>query len=205
MRIGGSRSNNNDITALTKNIVEINEVLPLEIPEIHEISKEVREMYYNLDILYYEMIKGAPATNNQVRVATTTNKTPSSIASRIPKKSGRVRRNLMGKRVTNMIRSVITGDNSLRVDEIGVPLELCKSLQIPETVHSYNKYKLNVYFLNKRDVYPGCSGIKIKLTNKFHRIEHLDPTYELQDGDVVYRDLIDGDYIGFVIKLLKVV
>jgi len=27
-RVGGSRSNNNDITALLKNIVEINETLP---------------------------------------------------------------------------------------------------------------------------------------------------------------------------------
>lgn len=195
-RIGGSRSNNNDITALTKNIVEINEVLPLEIPDIHEISKELRETYFNLDIMYYEMIKGSSMTNNQVRVATTTKKVPSSIASRIPKKSGRVRKNLMGKRTTQMLRSVITGDNSLRVDEIGVPLELCRSLQIPETVRSYNKYKLNIYYLNKRNVYPGCSGIKIKHTNKFHRIEHLDPLYELQEGDIIYRDLIQGDYIG---------
>lgn len=105
-RVGGSRSNNNDITALTKNIVEINELLPAEIPEINEITKEQREMYFNLDLTYYEMIKGASATNNQVRMMTTTNKVPSSIASRIPKKSGRVRKNLMGKRVWNMIRSV---------------------------------------------------------------------------------------------------
>lgn len=88
-RVGGSRSNNNDITALTKNIVEINEQLPLQIPEVAEISKEQREMYFNLDLTYYEMIKGASATNNQVRMMTTTNKVPSSIASRIPKKSGK--------------------------------------------------------------------------------------------------------------------
>jgi DNA-directed RNA polymerase II subunit RPB1 len=105
-RVGGSRSNNNDITALTKNIVEINEQLPLEIPEIAEISKEQREMYFNLDLTYYEMIKGTSATNNQVRMMTTTNKAPSSIASRIPKKSGRVRKNLMGKRTRMMVRSV---------------------------------------------------------------------------------------------------
>jgi len=78
-----------------------------------------------------------------------------------------------------------------------MPVDLCRSLQIPETVRSYNKYKLNTYFINKRNVYPGCSGIKIKHTNKFHRIEHLDPTYELQDGDIIYRDLIDGDFLSF--------
>jgi DNA-directed RNA polymerase II subunit RPB1 len=105
-KVGGSRSNNSDITALTKNIVEINELLPLEIPDLNEISKELREMYFNLDITYYEMIKGSSATNNQVRLVTATNKVPSSIASRIPKKTGRVRRNLLGKRTRYMLRSV---------------------------------------------------------------------------------------------------
>lgn len=198
-RVGGIRSNNNDITALTKKIVEINEFLPLEIPEISEISKELREMYFNLDVHYYELVKGASATNNQVRVVTTTstNKAPSSIASRIPKKQGRLRKNLMGKRTRQMLRSVITGDNSLRVDEIGIPIKLARSLQIPETVRSFNIHKLGIYYMNKKDTYPGCSGIHILATNRFHRIEHLDPEYALQDGDIIYRDLIEGDYVGF--------
>jgi DNA-directed RNA polymerase beta' subunit len=25
----------------------------------------------------------------------------------------------------------------------------------------------------------------------------LDPLYELQDGDIIFRDLIEGDYVGF--------
>lgn len=91
----------------------------------------------------------------------------------------------------------LSGDNSLRVDEIGVPISIAKALQIPETVRFYNKDKLNIYYMNKRDIYPGSSGILINKTKKFHRIEHLDPNYELQDGDVVYRDLIEGDYVGF--------
>ena len=91
----------------------------------------------------------------------------------------------------------ITGDNTLRVDEIGIPIKLASSLQIPETVRFYNKVQLNIYYINKRNTYPGCSGIHILKTNKFHRIEHLDPTYELQEGDIVFRDLIAGDYVGF--------
>jgi len=103
----------------------------------------------------------------------------------------------MGKRTRYMLRSVISGDSSLRVDEIGVPVNLAKSLQIPETVRSYNIDKLNIYYMNKRDMYPGCSGIEIHATKKFHRIEHLDPEYVLKEGDIVYRDIIEGDYIGF--------
>jgi DNA-directed RNA polymerase II subunit RPB1 len=88
-RVGGNRSNNSDITALTKNIVEINDLLPLEIPPIKEISKDLREMYFNLDMTYYELVKGSSTTNNQVRLVTTTNKIPNSIANRIPKKEGK--------------------------------------------------------------------------------------------------------------------
>jgi DNA-directed RNA polymerase beta' subunit len=105
-RVGGNRSNNSDITALTKNIIEINELLPSEIPEKDKIDKELREMYFNLDMAYFEMIKGSSGSNNQVRMITNTNKTPNSIANRIPKKEGRIRRNLMGKRVRYMMRSV---------------------------------------------------------------------------------------------------
>ena len=87
-RIGGNRSNNSDITALTKNIVEINEVLPNEIPDNNDISKDLRDMYFNLDMTYYELVKGSTTASNQVRLVTTSNKTPNSIANRIPKKVG---------------------------------------------------------------------------------------------------------------------
>ena len=89
-RVGGNRSNNSDITALTKNIVEINELLPSDIPEKEKIDKDLREMYFNLDMAYYEMIKGTSGSGNQVRMITNTNKTPNSIANRIPKKEGRI-------------------------------------------------------------------------------------------------------------------
>ena len=89
-RVGGNRSNNSDITALTKNIIEINELLPSEIPSKERIDKDLREMYFNLDMAYYEMVKGSSGSNNQVRMITNTNKTPNSIANRIPKKEGRI-------------------------------------------------------------------------------------------------------------------
>jgi DNA-directed RNA polymerase beta' subunit len=51
-RIGGNRSNNSDITALTKNIIEINDLLPSAIPDKDKIGKDLREMYFNLDMTY---------------------------------------------------------------------------------------------------------------------------------------------------------
>jgi len=196
-RVGGNRSNNSDITALTKNIVEINELLPSKIPERERINKEIREMYFNLDMAYFELVKGSSGSNNQVRMITNTNKIPNSIANRIPKKEGRIRKNLMGKRVRYMMRSVITGDNMLKIDEVGLPISIAKSIQIPETVRSYNRDRLNTYYMNKHVVYPGCSGV-IKIgTHKMHKIDYLDDEYQLQEGDIVMRDMITGDVMGF--------
>lgn len=196
-RMGGNRSNNSDITALTKNIIEINEILPEEIPSREKIHKDLQEMYYNLDSAYYEMVKGSSGTGNQVRILTNTNKAPNSIANRIPKKEGRVRRNLLGKRVRHMMRSVITGDALLKVDEVGIPKSIAMTMTIPEVVRSYNKSRLMTYYMNKNKTYPGCKGI-IKASNKIHyNIKYLDEDYELQEGDTVLRHLINGDFVGF--------
>lgn len=89
MRVGGSRSNNSDITAFIKNIVDINEKLPIDVPPLNKITNELDQVYFNLDLAYYDMIKGSPQTNNQVRFASTSGKALMSIASRIPKKEGK--------------------------------------------------------------------------------------------------------------------
>lgn len=197
-KLGGNRSNNSDITSFTKNLVELNNDLPESIPKKdEEVTKELQYQYHTLDLVYSGLVKGASTTNNQVRLVTPGGKMPSSIASRIPKKTGRIRRNLMGKRTEKMARSVLTGDPTLAIDEIGISVEMATTLQIPETVRTYNKNRLNIYFLNKTDTYPGCSGIYIKNTGTFYNIKYLDQNYELQEGDVIMRDIIDGDYIGF--------
>lgn len=196
-RMGGNRSNNSDITALTKNIVEINEVLPDEIPTRGRINPELQDMYYNLDSAYFELVKGSTGSGNQLRILTNTNKAPNSLANRIPKKEGRIRKNLLGKRVRHMMRSVITGDNLIKVDEVGVPMSIAMDMSIPEVVRPYNRARLTTYYMNRDKTYPGCRGI-IKHANKVqYNIKYLDESYELQDGDTIFRHIIDGDVIGF--------
>jgi len=191
-RFGGSRSNNSDITALMKSIVQFNSGLPQEIPSIDVINSKYRSEYFNLELNVHEMVRGTP-TGNVTKLAIGMNKLPSSLTSRIPKKKGRVRNNLMGKRTFIMYRNVITGDNTLPLDRIGIPLSIAKTQSIPEVVRPYNRDRLNIFFTNKKKVYPGCSGIIMKSTGHFHNIEYLDANYVLQDGDIIMRDLINGD------------
>ena len=194
-RIGGARSSNSDTTSLLKTIVEINDMLPDEIPPNDQIGQDLKDMYFNLDMTYFAMIKGGGG--GDIKLVTNTNKAPVAIAEHFPKKSGRIRRNLMGKRVEYMIRSVITGDSRLKIFEVGIPMIHARNLEIPETVTKKNRDRLSTYFMNKTDRYPGCKRIIKKADGHVYRIELLNTNYQLQEGDVVLRDMISGDYICF--------
>jgi len=54
------------------------------------------------------------------------------IRARLKGKEGRLRGNLMGKRVDFSARTVITGDPNLELDEVGVPRSIAMNLTYPE-------------------------------------------------------------------------
>ena len=64
------------------------------------------------------------------------------ISDRLCGKTGQFRFNLMGKRVEQSARSVIDPDPTLRLGEIGVPIEVSKILTFPEVVNSLNIERL---------------------------------------------------------------
>jgi DNA-directed RNA polymerase II subunit RPB1 len=53
-------------------------------------------------------------------------------------KEGRVRGNLMGKRVDFSARTVISGDPNISIDELGVPWSIALNMTYPETVTPHN-------------------------------------------------------------------
>ena len=55
-----------------------------------------------------------------------------SIRARLKGKEGRLRGNLMGKRVDFSARTVITGDPNLELDQVGVPKSIARNLTYPE-------------------------------------------------------------------------
>jgi len=54
------------------------------------------------------------------------------IPARLKGKEGRLRGNLMGKRVDFSARTVITGDPNLELDKVGVPKSIAMNLTYPE-------------------------------------------------------------------------
>lgn len=194
-RIGGSRSSNSDTTSLMKTIFEINQLLPEEIPEDSQITQAMRDAYANLDMAYFSMIKGGGG--GDVKLVTNTSKPPVAIAERFPKKTGRIRRTLMGKRTSYMIRSVITGDSRLKINEVGVPMIHARDLEIPEKVTERNRERLTSYYNNGAKQYPGCKHIIKAADGNIYRRDLIDASYKLQLGDTVMRDMITGDYLCF--------
>ena len=61
-----------------------------------------------------------------------------SVKQRLKGKEGRIRGNLMGKRVDFSARAVITPDVNIRIDEVGVPRSIAQNLTYPDIVSSLN-------------------------------------------------------------------
>jgi DNA-directed RNA polymerase II subunit RPB1 len=133
----------------------------------------------------------------------TGNRPTSSISDRIKGKEGRIRMNLMGKRVDFSARSVITSDPNIDIDEVGVPLKIAKDLTIPEEVTPQNIKQLMLLVQNGRDIYPGANYV-FRSTNLNGKTisQRIDLRYrkaniKLSYGDVVERHVVNGDYVLF--------
>lgn len=123
-----------------------------------------------------------------------------SLTERLKHKDGRIRGNLLGKRVDFSARTVITPDPNLSIDELGVPLRIAMNLTFPEVVNKHNRDRLQRLVLTGPDVYPGAKHVrKTAQGNRTIRLRnHPDPaSILLEDGDVVERHLLDGDYVLF--------
>ncbi len=120
------------------------------------------------------------------------------LKSRMGAKTGRVRGNLMGKRVDFSARSVITPDANIDVDELGVPIEIASNLTKPEIVTPYNRDRLYMYVRNGPAKHPGAKSVYLKNDKRTISLKYINADMiELNDGDIVHRHLIDGDHVLF--------
>jgi len=119
------------------------------------------------------------------------------INERIKGKEGRIRHNLAGKRVNFSSRTVVSPDPSLKLNEVGVPLEIAEILTVNEKVTTLNIEKFKKIILNEK--YPTANyiirpdGRRKRITPELKQ-EILD---ELMPGYVVERQLIDNDIVLF--------
>ena len=117
------------------------------------------------------------------------------IATRLKGKYGRVRGNLMGKRVDFSARSVITGDPNLSIDQVGVPKTIALTMTTPEVVTAINRKAMELLVRNGPDDHPGAKYVTAPGGERFDLRFNRDVT--LTEGCIVDRHIQDGDAIVF--------
>ena len=119
------------------------------------------------------------------------------IKERLNGKGGRVRGNLMGKRVDYSARSVITPDPNISIKELGIPIKIAKNITKPVPVNKRNKGFLEKLVQNGPEVHPGAKILERKNGDNIS-LRYVDrKSIKLEIGDVVHRHMMDGDPILF--------
>ena len=118
------------------------------------------------------------------------------IKERLNGKTGRVRGNLMGKRVDFSARSVITADPNLSIREVGVPLKIAKTVTKPVIVNDKNRDFLTKLAQNGPE-YPGATMWEQK-NGDMITLKYFDRnSIILENGDTLHRHMLDGDPVIF--------
>lgn len=94
------------------------------------------------------------------------------LAERLKGKQGRFRGNLSGKRVDFSSRTVISPDPNLRVDQVGVPELVAKTLTFPARVNAANIELMRKLVANGTDVHPGANILHSKRSNSKYSLKY---------------------------------
>ncbi|KAG2501690.1 hypothetical protein HYH03_000192 [Edaphochlamys debaryana] len=161
----------------------------------HVIAEQIMALQYHITTYFDNSSPGIPKSNQK------SGRPIKSISERLKGKSGRIRGNLMGKRVDFSARTVITGDPNIGIDELGVPWSIALNLTFPETVTPFNIEKLQKLVDNGPNPPPGETGAKNIIREDGRRINlavlKSGADRRLEPGDKVERHLNNGDLVLF--------
>jgi len=183
-----------DISHIIVNIIKANNTLREKIQKganSNVINDWATILQYYVATMVDNKIPGVAA------VAQRTGRPLKSIKERLNGKHGRVRGNLMGKRVDFSARSVITPDPNISIKELGVPMSIAKNITKPVIVNHKNMSYLLKLVQNGPDVHPGAKILERK-NGECISLRYIDrDSIDLKDGDIVHRHMLDGDAILF--------
>ena len=183
-----------DLSHILVNIIKTNKTLQEKIQQNapgHIIDDWSKVLQYFIATLIDNKLPGVDSVRQR------SGRPFKSLAERLKGKGGRVRGNLQGKRVDFSARSVITPDPQLSIKELGVPMKIAKNITKPIIVNDKNKEYLFKLIKNGPDVYPGAKILEKKNGDNIS-LRYIDTnSIVLENGDIVHRHMMDGDYILF--------
>jgi DNA-directed RNA polymerase II subunit RPB1 len=183
-----------DLTHILVNIIKCNKTLQEKIqnnsPENIINDWSIVLQYHVASMVDNKLPGASPAAQRSGRPF-------KSIKDRLNGKSGRMRGNLMAKRVDFSARSVITADPNISIRELGIPMKIAKNITKPVVVNRVNRAFLTKLVQNGPDVWPGAKILERK-NGQSITLRYLDRnSIILEDGDIVHRHMMDGDAILF--------
>lgn len=183
-----------DISHIIVNIIKANKTLQDKIQSdanSNVINDWTTVLQYYVATLVDNKIPGVAS------VAQRSGRPLKSIKERLNGKMGRVRGNLMGKRVDFSARSVITPDPNLSVTELGVPMKIALNLTKPVVVNKRNISYLTKLVQNGPEIHPGAKILERKNKDNIS-LRYVDRnSIKLEVGDTVHRHMMDGDVVLF--------
>jgi DNA-directed RNA polymerase II subunit RPB1 len=194
VKLDAQQRSEDDLTHIYINIIKTNKDLKNKINENanpNVIEGLTLELQYLIAMIANNKVKGA------VPMAQRSGRPLQCIMGRLNSKNGRIRGNLMGKRVDFSARSVITGDPNLYCRQLGVPLKIAKNITKPVVVNERNRDFLLKLIQNGPDTYPGAKILE-KKNGENISLRYVDRgSIRLEDGDIVHRHMMDGDAVLF--------
>jgi DNA-directed RNA polymerase beta' subunit len=183
-----------DLTHIYSNIIKTNNDLKKKIEDNADpmiIEGLTTVLQYFVAMIADNKVKGAAP------MAQRSGRPLNCITKRINHKDGRIRWNLMGKRVDFSARSVITGDPNLSILQLGVPLKIAKNITKPVIVNDLNRDFLMKLVQNGPLEYPGAKILE-KKNGENISLRYVDiHSIKLENNDIVHRHIMDGDIILF--------
>ncbi|CAF1066419.1 unnamed protein product [Adineta steineri] len=184
----GVSHSQDDLTYNLANIIKANNILrqdeQIEVSS-HIVDEHLQYLQYSCATLINNDLPGMPQSCQK-------NGRPlKTLSARLKGKEGRIRGNLMGKRVDFSARTVITGDPNIAIDQVGVPRTIAQNLTVPEIVTPLNSEWLHQLIQ--------CNGAKYIILHNGDRIDlrfNRKPSdIHLQYGYTVERCMMDDDLV----------
>lgn len=159
------------------------------------LRDELARLATKIDHYYSMIVYGRSDTKIEYDQRSSQVSKSNSLLQSLRDKKGQLRGKVAGWIMDFIARMVISCDNTLRLDEISLPEFICRRLYKEEVVRPYNiKFLAN---LCKNKEYPHVHSIKTFDQDGRARLvtKTDDPRIHiLRDGDIVRRNLIQGDY-----------
>ena len=192
---GGSGTSEDDLTHQLVNVIKCNIALKNAVtngePQII-VEQFEQSLQHNVAAFMDNELRGMP------QVTQRSGRPLKTLQQRLKGKEGRIRGNLMGKRVDFSARTVITADPNLGIHQVGVPRSVAMNLTVPERVTPFNLALLSELVSNGPTVHPGAKHIiRTDGTRVDLRFVKNKADLMLSNGWIVERQLRDDDVVIF--------